>query len=820
MKTNWKLIIAALSSLLLVTSPLNVNSCSIFYQGESYRVGFFTPSVMGDDVFYPFYYSADIMNSMASNFTTDKVRNLKLWQKELGGDIALESIEELLYTMSFNDLMIYKGSDAEKVMMSNPFAIALFKRPDVFDYFSIAKENEFINFQNSDPWGFDLNEEELRADRIKLVNIIKEKLEQTSSAFLKQRYAYLLVVNYHYLKDADNGMAIYKKYFDPNGKDILSNWAFFYSASFLENDVAKNYRWSLAFDKCDSKKARIYNLFDMNLLAATLKMAKNNKERATILSISILNNPAPKMDVIRKINNLDRSNPNLRALILREVSKIEDWLLTTKVTGMEKSVYFSDDNFNGLGHYDEDYLAAEGEMPAYEYYNDGDWVTNYYKVKNYQKDLNYARRFRAYLEGLLATNAYLDKDFLRLAIGHLYFMDDKPQQAYSMIQQVSDKNVYTKVQKAINHVLLLPLTENISSEATKNELYQQLQIVQQNLEHIENPIRTISQLHLYLARQYYRIGDVATASFLFDKSYGTADNERLGSEYYSMIAFFDRYATINDIEQTIALLNKKNPTNFESYLLTKKTPQETAMLKQREYYYEKPPVDKNKKILALIELQGTKAFRDDELEVALSYFSKLPANYWKNNYEFSDYLIFNAFEKGAITNPYDSNKHYKSNNTSYSKKEILTKLIALKNKAESTNDPQLLFELGNAYYNFSYVGNSWMMFSYGKYTYEIENMASSEYYVYSFYPNGQKYFDVFYGSGRAKKYYQKAADASRNVELRAKASFMVIKCQNNREFARGNIEDADDLQKSYKNWSVKYNGTAIHNSLSSNCSTF
>lgn len=826
---NWKLIIVALSSICCLFLPSDLKSGGGDVHGESYRVGFLSPTVLGDDVFYPFYYSSAIINSASSNFTTDKIRNLTLWQKELGQEVTLLDIESILYKADYEKVMnAYKEQNLKVEFAGNTFIKALLqpKNKTILDYYLIAKENEFVNFVNTNPWGFSDDNEDFDETeaRIQLIDKINDKLSTVQSEFLKQRYAYLQVVNHRYMYDAQNGLATYKKYFDENAKDIISNWALFHSASFVEDDVESNYRLSLAFDKCDSKKARIYLLFDKSLLDETIRLAKNTEEKATILAICVMNNPAPQMKVLKVIHSVDPNNPNLRGLILREISKIEDWLLTSKVTGMPKSVMQRGDNFYGY----DDYEYVNGKYTKIKdnelqmYRNEVGWLTNYFNLKNYQKDVAYAREFRGFLEKLLSSNSDLNKDFLRLAISHLYFMDDEPQKALELNQQVSSTSATIKTQQAINEILLLPLIENISDESTKNKLYQSLQVVQNNLDVIERPLQTISQLHLYLSKLYFRKGDLVTAAFLHQKSSFTPKNEWHGSSYYHSISFYDRYATTNDIEKAIALLDKKNPTIFEQYILQKYTPQEIKRQKSNDerYTYGGWYLDEDieqQKVLksALIELQGTIAFREDKLEKSLAYFKKLPANYWESNYYFSEYLTFNPFDKSLILqdyNPYSKGK-------AQSKIQIVEQLITLKNEAETTQNPQLFFELGNAYYNFSHVGNSWMMFSYGKYNGEIGQLKSSSSWSYTFYPNGEKYFDIYYSSSRAKSYYEKAAElAKNNVEVRAKADFMKIKCENIVERIKGNYKNFSATKKTYDNWSETYKNTVIFNDLSSNCS--
>ena len=90
----------------------------------------------------------------------------------------------------------------------------------------------------------------------------------------------------------------------------------------------------------------------------------------------------------------------------------------------------------------------------------------------------------------------------------------------------------------------------------------------------------------------------------------------------------------------------------------------------------------------LIELQGTIAFRENKLKKSLAYFKKLPANYWEANYYFSEYLTHNPFSDEIILEHYE----YYQGEEKTSKIAILERLIALKNKAETTKDPILYFE--------------------------------------------------------------------------------------------------------------------------------
>lgn len=823
MKKPLKSIVTSLGSMLiiLISTTQTSESCGWGPEGEDYRVAFFTSKVLGDDVFQPFYYTAKMINEYVPNFESDKMRNLKLWQAELGSSVTIADLDKMLYGEKTEAVLTALYDDKlGATFTENTFATALEKAENerLMEYFVVAKVNEYVNFMgytgDADPWGL---EEETETEvtfeipsREEIMEEIDKQLANVTSDFLKQRYAYLQLINYRYANQKDKGMAIFEKYFDKNNDDIITAWAIFHAAACTSNKVESNYLLSLAFDKCDSKKVRCYYGFDKELLDKTVAFTSVPSEKATILAMTGMNYPGREMDLIKKVHAADAKNQNLQGLIYREISKIEDWLLTPQITGMPSSVELEDNNFYGYDDYDyvnDKYVKVKENEPQL-YRNEVNWSIDYFNLKNYNSDIAYGREFRDFLIDLLnKTTETGQQDFLKLAISHLYFIDEKPEEALKYNQMVSGNNAQTKTQQQVNRILLLALTDDILNENTKSEISKSLRFLENNLDNFNNPLRTISQLNLYLSRLYYRKGDLITAAFLHQKSNFTAKQEYEGSTYYNRIAFFDRYATVAQIEEAITFLDKKNPTDFEKYLLEKYSTSFANYLENNRYVhggwnYEENQNFKTEMKLALIDLQGTVAFRQDDLRMALSYFKKLPADYWDANYYFSEYLTQNPFTKKDIwtvnSDPVKANKII-----------IVEKLLALKQKAEGENDANAYFELANAYYNFTYHGNSWMMFSYGKYIDELGENSKIGYSSYSFYPNAEKYAGVYYNGDRAKALYQKAVDAAaEDIELEARAAIMVDYCKKLSNFGK-----YDDY---LKDWSKKYSNTNTFRN--SNCS--
>lgn len=815
MKTSWNSIIVSLSStIFLLFSAIEVSeSCSYSYRGEDYRVAFFSPTLLNDEIFEPFYYTSASIYSNDANFETDKVRNCQLWQTELGQNVKLADIEKILYDGDSDTIVnAYNEKKLIEFYPNNSFVKSLLKRENkaILEYFVTTKQNEFINFAEENPWGFydaEFTYDESK-ERQEIINEIDEKLVRTKNTFLKKRYAYLQIVNYRYSAEKAKAIPIFEKYFNTNENDVLTAWAIFHTASCLKDKVKSNYYLSLAFDKCDSKKIRCHYGFVNDSFEATLELAQNDSEKATIFALTGIDKSDRTLDLIEQTYRLDKHNRNINALIVREISKIEDWLLTSKVTGLAQSVEPSEFNFYGKYDYskEEKVMIEAPQM----YRNEISWNNNYFNLKNYQKDLKYAADFRSFLIKFLNQEiAERNKDFLRLVISHLYFLTDKPQKAIEYNRKVVGNSPKIQAQKAINNILLSPLTKDILSTTSKKNLYKELTFLQNNLKHFDNPLQTISQLHLYLSRMYMRKGDKVTAGFLHQKTSFTGKNETFGSTYYFNIAFFDRFANVAEVQKAIDLLAKKNKSDFEDYILTQFTEQELNYYDYGAYeadYYKENRRSLEERKLALFDLKGTIAFRQNDLKVALKAFEQLPSNYWETRYAFQAFLNQDPFsdEELDLENPVAINKV-----------KLVQKLLELQEKAIKEKDVSAYLALGKAYSSFTYWGSNWMMFSYGKYINELDADNKLWYGTYTFYPNAEKYFDVYYGLGRSKQYAQKALELSTDINIQAEAAFMIAWANKYEERALSIKEDRERKDIDFfAAWTEKYAEAAAFDQLS------
>ena len=110
--------------------------------------------------------------------------------------------------------------------------------------------------------------------------------------------------------------------------------------------------------------------------------------------------------------------------------------------------------------------------------------------------------------------------------------------------------------------------------------------------------------------------------------------------------------------------------------------------------------------------------------------------------------------------------------------DIVSVQEALKKETRPEQQAQLYYNLGNAFYNTSYWGKGWMMFSYGNSTSELAEYDNSNWNwaSFTFYPNSIKYRDDYYRLQHAQAMYGKAFALSRNNELKAKSLIMLSTC--------------------------------------------
>ena len=377
----------------------------------------------------------------------------------------------------------------------------------------------------------------------------------------------------------------------------------------------------------------------------------------------------------------------------------------------------------------------------------------------------------------MLPHATTHKDLLSLAIVHLFQADHQYAEARKYLQTIHTTNPRYLKQLAIATTLNLIYTSDVSNPAVQQTLYKQLTAIihageeEYNLQEYEGaskPYETISQLYLALSWQMKAKGDIVKAGLLSQKaSLLINDYYGFGGWYsgeadtisYNKIAFFDKYASPENIDALLAFKHAKHKTPFEKLI--------TPKAWSTDDFY--------------LDLKGTLQLRQKQYKAALTTFERLPDHFWENNYEYINYLP--SRYTGNTVGLTEILKTPRQKYPYVSKKLILRDIIGLLDALAAAKQPaekaRLSLLAGNALFNISRPGTAWMMFSYGKGAREQADDYSDWYHWadYTFSPNDKIYESSYYRCTDAiQLYHQALAYAGHDKETAAQATVMLAVC--------------------------------------------
>lgn len=735
-------IMRVFSSLLLVLSVQISFACGWSISPESSRLSLFKAQREGFFKLTPFYYSADAYYSTNTVSAVDQEMNCLEWKKKLGNQIDPKDVHTILYNTDGEQFeTAFETKSLKKTFDKNTFieALLLPKNKAFLNYILFAKKLEYnsntdVKWESWEQIGYGSKDHKL-AD----VGDFEKKIKATKDAFLKQRYAFLILRYSFYSEDKNEVSRLYDTYFTENKNTILEPWALYYKALCIENLPLQNYLLTKVFASCEEKSFAVLQHYNWKLTAETLALAQNDEERSVILSIESFRNPAPDFKTIEEVYKLSPNSINLSFLIGREINKLEDWIFTPQYTNNgSPSVTFEGNN----------------------------WYDNYAKAKeeNFNKDILHLRELKYFLIAIREQTSGEQKDYVTAAIAQLCFIDDEIDLGKKYTNMISDKaNASIQMQKNIQLALVALKQDDLKSEKVQNQIFKYFDSVESLVETDYGLFKNLYSLYRIASEDFAKQGDRVTAGLLMMKS--DIKNEGVYSGYdnpyfYSYVGYFDRSATVDDIDRLIALQQKKDKTPFEKYICS-------GTIAPNINYYK--------------DLKGTIAFRNNDLELAYTTFSSMPKDFWDKNYEYKNYLNENPFTPKILQKDKERKFDYHFN-----KADFIAKLIQLKKQNTATSNLQL----AHAYFNVSYLGNSWMMVAY--------DWTSGESYIDYVYGDNSELEKTYqkgnyYSLTMAKMYYEKALKMSKNNNEKALASLMIFECNYYGHYA--NIVSTEEEEK-------------------------
>ncbi|WP_395063405.1 hypothetical protein [Flavobacterium sp.] len=639
--------------LLVISNPLKGFACYFYPYGEDIRFSIFSPDNFKYDGFRTYNYTATYFYE--ENYTTNLDRvteNDLLWFDYCHKSIPIKEIKKAIFEIDITEV---------SANSKNRFIQYLFKQKDfqTINYLLFAKDLEKINPDSDDLW--ENNNELQNKFRNKKIDEAFKRIGLINNSTLKKRYYYQIFKLLSYMDEQDRTIALFEKYSKLyKTTDFLDNWVLFYRMNAENDNVKMNYLAAQVFARGTDNKFDIKWYFNKNIpIDKVVKFAKNNQEKANIYVLYSFRKIDQNLDNLKKIQQFDTKNPGLCFLLLREINKIEDWVLTPTYT-----MY--------LPTLREDYWENSNEKRI---------------LSRVEVDRKYAAKVLQFVNSV-DLNSVSDKDFWLLSKAYLEFLTKDYATAFKTLNSFHTKFKDEKIIRQYNMIKALILTANQDKKTAKI------------LTSIENTIRIECKNKNYsflfgLAKELEILEDKVDAAFLISK---IKNNEYENSSIYwksrsgkvtlyddfydDWYGYIDAELSTSDMQTLINTINLKALSEFEKWKINDLKAQPNK----------------------INDLMGIKYMKDDNLKLAYHYFAKVEKNHYTNASLFNE----NPFYKIKGYMNFDKSKGFDN----LTKSKVVFNLMHLIKKVENKTYKERnkdLFLIANCYYNMTYYGNSWMM---------------------------------------------------------------------------------------------------------------
>lgn len=774
MKPLGRCILILSVSLLLVLPKKLAQACGFYIWPGEYRFWLLQPDLTNQKELTPFFFATTSFYPDEAPETTPLhyQQNIQEWLTLVGNKTNEHDINEILYNTPPYDFL----DDLNQLAKTNSFT-AVLKLPrnrTLLKYMRLAKKVEAFA-ANPDPWR-ENKYPDTNIDR--LIDEANVLYVSADNAAIRLRIAYQLMRLYGYNEQPER----LKKTWEGKIAGVKTN-SWIKSAALYERAIhtpspEKYCLLSRVFDQSTFNRRHCLIGFKDAPLKDILPLAANEHERTVLYAMRAFRDPGRTLHNIKFIYNREPAYKELAFLLLREINKTEDWLLTNKVTGFEPAMY--------------------------------SWFITYNEDigKNYKRDIAYTRELYDFVKRMLAEGKNKDRALLHVYAAHLAFI----QGMYADSRQYLDLAARTrslpanvKTQLLVNDLLLRLEVDPSFDKTTENRLMQLLLTPSRQLG-VHSPDIMKDQLILYAGRKLIHHGQKAKGLLLLGKT-RRALGELSISTYKTVYEVMWETATAADYDDMLHILNRKQPSSFEKFV--------TKGLLRSPWSYQEWSSDIDSagwNWNKLVDLKAGWYIRQDSLEKALTVLKQLPAFLWKE-YPYDPYISGDPF----YLNIYHPHK-VEPNETAYNKPQIIEKMIQLKKMAatDKKNAPLYYYKLANAYYNLTWHGKHWII--------SKPWSSCSDVGDYNNELTVSRFNDAYYGCERAKEYYVKAFRQTKDMKLASLCAFMANKCEQNfQEYRAMSVYEkhAAEIPDPYPKW-LKQRGFGgdFYKELIEECATY
>lgn len=739
-------------SVLFLLPQHTTQACGFYVYPGEYRFWLLQPDLTNEKDLTPFYFATNYLykgNQYAGREVYAQ-QNVAEWYEAIHHKALKKDIDELLYTVTPNQFF----GDEKNLAKENSFLRCLLQpsNKQLYRYFLLSKHVEEIT-ANPDPW----NEQVFPiASTNAIIDSLQQLRRQTKNPFIKLRCAYQVLRLYNYNGQQDLVDRYYDAWIAPVKTKSWVKSAAFYQVAINYGGPRGNYLLSKVFDMGGYNRTHCLVRFSRADLDNTLKLAKNSHERNVLLAMKVFNDLGRSLTTIKQIYASEPGYSELPFLLLREINKVEDWLLTNQLTGFATPAVYEGDYWNNYKYTDNAAI-------------------------NYRNDKAYAQQLSQFLHGMITDGKHPQKALLYLYAAYTDLLNGDYAGSSLHLQQASvlphlPRNVKTQI--AI-HRFLLSLENGFGRDA-ETQFMQIVQTRDQELG-VDDVKLMKSQLVLYTGRKMIKRGDRARGLLLLGKT-----DRALGqlpiSAYKTVYQEIDEQATEQDYYTMLHIFSKKNKSSFERFVCEKRIHMPT------EYYWW---YDNTYSISwnpsKLMDGLAGLYLRQHRLADALNVLKQLPDSFWKQS-PYKEYIRGNPF----YLNVYNAHPVTSNDKRDLNKVQVVSEMIHLETLAKKDNSKaaECYYQLANAWYNMTWYGKNWLMVK--------QWWSMSEPDTYEVPLKKTAFNDDYYGCRQAKLYYEKARRLTKDKKLAALCFFMEQNCDDNYAYYMKLVNKVKDADYNYK----------------------
>lgn len=665
---KWKIFLTAFINLSCVVFPYNIIGCGPGVDPYDYYTTFFQNNLSDAPGYKPFYYSGYTFLYDDHEPASPADILAQEWADWAGNPVTAKDAGAFINKSARKDVnILYQSIEKNQplklpVNLINNSMVQYFaksKNLEALGYVLYAKQAEPYLIGDADDW------QPLKRDSVMMNKLAKNGIQLYNAArtdLFRLKYAYQVMRLYHYSNNFPAAVSAYDQYvFSNPAQSVLQPLSLALKAGALyhmDNKPEAAYLFSKAFDATIAKRLSNFISFKWSIQNAEdrklyLSKCRNDHEKAVMLSLFAMGDPANHLSTIKQVFALDPGSSNLEILATREINKLEEKFLTPSITKERGGRWF------------------------YNYWDDNTSDSIYRDAKTEAQELS------GVLNNIAQSKKADNPALFQVAAAYAAFMVKDYPQARQYINSASkmEMNARLKDQLQLTSLLVTINEKQTIDAAFEQSLLPSLKWMQEKASSNDEWKKFYRNLMSeILANQYHKQGDLYKETMMIgvaDRVFGTESGK------YS-IDFMRSKLDSKEVQRLYAYLNNKQKSAFDQYISNYNVVH----------------------IADVIDFAGTAYLREYDFQNAITWFKKI-----------TDKKTLKINKDPFIDLTYDrEEKLAAEKNTIAGKLEFAQEMMRLAKLAESdkVNAAKHYYKMATGYYNMTYYGHTWELVEYSR----------------------------------------------------------------------------------------------------------